>query len=349
MRLRLLAVWMLTPGTAAAQSLKVTVRSDRQPLVYACVYVNGKAAAITDTLGIALLPEGEWEAGDTLSASYVGTMPGRQVIDGRIGRSGECELVLQEMYTLTAEEVTVKADIEKLFRKNVREVSACIDGLWGEARLEAYATMEFADADSSRHRVEGWITTHRNEVSPRNYNDYNYRLTIKAQPPFDSMQTELLREINDLLRWTTAPAHHFQERDLQGVTRQIGYLGKRDGCRIFRITFPTIRLWWLSEASLFIRIVARIDERTKLLRSVESEYLSADMELSVKLRADYVPYRLSAGWGTGRICMVPLTVDYRASRNGRLMEGTLSRSRFVSPKRIRKPGDLYVPYMPQAK
>ena len=115
---------MLAIGTAAAQNLKVTVRSDREPLAYAYVSVNGRAVAITDSLGIALLPDEKWQQGDTLAASYVGVASVQQVIGREVAQSGSCELVLSEIYTVKSEEVTVKADVEKLFRKTVRACKA---------------------------------------------------------------------------------------------------------------------------------------------------------------------------------------------------------------------------------
>lgn len=334
---------------ASAQELKVSVRSDSEPLAYAYVYVNGKAAAVTDTLGFAILPDGKWGVGDTLSGSYVGTMPDSVILDKKIAKRGSCELLLSEMYTLSAQEVRVKADIEKLFRKNVKKVSGCIDGSWGEAQLEADVTMKFGDVNSGIRQVSGKMTTHRNEVSPRNYASRDYRLTMKTPQKIDEIQDVLFREINGMLGSTISPVYHFQYRELQGVSRHLGYLGKRDGCRVFRITFPKIKLWWVADESLFIQIIAYVDEKTKLLRSVEAEYLSEGLELSVKLQADYRPYRLSAGWGTGRICMIPASVSYQTSRSGFTAEGTLENSRFISPKLRKGKGDLYVPYIPKIK
>lgn len=66
--LSLLAVALLLTGSAGAQTLKVSLRSESGPLPYSYVYLNGRAAAVTDTAGIAQLPTGTWSVGDTLTA-----------------------------------------------------------------------------------------------------------------------------------------------------------------------------------------------------------------------------------------------------------------------------------------
>ncbi len=334
-------------AAAGAQNLKVSVRNDNESLAYAYVYVNGKAAAVTDTAGVALIPSGKWQVGDTLSATYVGSTPDQLVLDRKTAKQGNCELILSEMYTLTADEVRVKADLERLFRKTVKEVSGCIDGSWGEGQYEADVTMRFGDTTGSMHKAAGRITTHRNAVRPRSYADWNYHLTMESEEPIKEFRDALFLEINRMLKFSLSPVFHFQTKELQHVKRHLGYLGKKNGCRIFRVTFPVVKLWWETPEPMFIQIIAYVDEQTKYLRSVEAEYLSEGLELACKMKAEYLPYRLTAGWGLGRICMVPAILTYQISRSGSVAEGTLSNARFISPKRTKGSGYLYVPVEPK--
>lgn len=155
MKLRVLCVAALfAGGYAGAQDLKISVRSDSEALPYAYVYLNGRAVAVTDTLGVALLPAQVWQIGDTLSASYVGTKPDTVVIDRKMARTGTGELLLPEMYVRTTEEVKAKADIEKLFRKTVR---AC-KPFYYQAHLHANfdAKITSADGRSFARRIRMW-------------------------------------------------------------------------------------------------------------------------------------------------------------------------------------------------
>lgn len=245
---------MLTTGTAAAQSLKVTVRSDRQPLVYACVYVNGKAAAITDTLGIACVPDGKWQVGDTLSASYVGTTPDQLVLDKKVAKQGSCELILPEMYTLTADEVKVKADIEKLFRKTVR---AC-KPFYYQAHLHADFDAKITSADGRLFPVNGKFVA-RNSIP-----DYPWFTRIKTlSDTSDRMVARILRsDMLDVLctaKTALAVLVYPSYRD----KAVYGYLGKRDGYRVFRVSYPDIA------PGLIYQVMIWVGEDDRIIRRYE--------------------------------------------------------------------------------
>ena len=245
---------MLATGTAAAQDLKVTVRSDREPLAYAYVSVNGRAAAVTDSLGVALLPEGGWKTGDTLSASYVGTMPDQQVIDGRIVRSVECELVLSEMYTLTAEEVTVKADIEKLFRKTVR---AC-KPFYYQAYLHADFDAEIISADGRSFPVNGRFVA-RNSIP-----DYPYftQITTRSDTSNRTVANALRSDMLDVL-CTAKTALAVLVYPAYRNKAMYGYLGKKEGYRIFRVSYPDV------EPGMIYQVVIWAGEDDGIIRKYE--------------------------------------------------------------------------------
>lgn len=343
MRIRLLSLAaLLTVGTAAAQELKVSLRSENGPLPYAYLYRNGRTAAVTDTSGVARLAEGQWRTGDTLTASYAGMTPASRVIDAETARQGRCELVLEEVYaSLTTDRVVVRGDVERFFRRAVREHSGCVDGCWGEAQLTGDATMTYVRS-GLRDSISGRITTHRNEVSPRNYMDHNYRLTI--DPSTREPRPELLSELNRMLKISIGPIFHLQERKIFGDhRRKLSYLGQQEGLRVFRAVFPQVAM---GSDSMYIQVVAYVDEATKLTRAVEAEYLRKDMNYSVRIRAEYTPYRLNIGWYASRICLVPVSIDYRMSQGDVEAKGSFRNGRFLSPDATRKRHQeepIYVP------
>lgn len=142
-------------GYVQASPLKLSVRNDTNAaLWYAYVYVNGRAVAVTDTLGFAQVSEEKLKIGDTVSVSYVGTETQRIVYDKTLQQVGEYAFVLPEKYNaLVTDEVVVKADIEKLYRKNVEQRRAYYYmSLW-----TADFNMQIKTPDGKKYPVIGKI------------------------------------------------------------------------------------------------------------------------------------------------------------------------------------------------
>ena len=146
--------------SAQASPLKLSVRSDaNEALWYAYVYVNGRAVTVTDTLGFAQVPEEKLKIGDTLAVSYVGTETQRIVYDKTLQKQGEYAFVLPEKYDLlTADEVVVKADLKKLFRKNTKESVA----MGGFGLFEAGFQMTVRTADGRQKSFAGSLKGSKN-------------------------------------------------------------------------------------------------------------------------------------------------------------------------------------------
>lgn len=249
----------------AQQTLTVSVTSDNQlPLPYAYVYVNGRATTITDTLGIAHIPIGGLVVGDTISSEYVGTAPDCKIYTETMQKEGSCRLILDEVYsTLKAEEVVVKPDIRKMFYKHLRKTPPAP----AHSGLEAPFSWERTDSAGTR-QVKGQILATAFAYSERDSSDtWLYYPRIRLQTPDDTTA------LNDFILHTIHKGlDHFCRmnnsinsgrlvRRYQGQTTQYGYLGKKDGCRLFRLTFRTNEspyliiqtLVWLAEDSGIIR------------------------------------------------------------------------------------------------
>lgn len=249
------ALIFATGTTVGAQELKVAVRSDSEPLTYAYVYVNGNAAAVTDTLGVAVVPDGKWKIGDTLSASYVGTTPDQLVIDRKTTKSGECELLLSEMYTLTSDEVKVRADIEKLFRKTVRPCKP----FYYNATLKADFEAAIALADGPTYPVSGKMEA------------WNYMSHYREIEKFEITGDTSDRVVARMLRFDMLDALCTAKIALGVLVYKnyrdkavYGYLGKKDGYRIFRISYPDV------EPGLIYQVMIWVGEDDHIIRRYEA-------------------------------------------------------------------------------
>ena len=254
MNVLVLIAGMLAIDTAAAQNLKVTVRSDREPLAYAYVSVNGRAAAITDSLGIALLPDGKWQQGDTHAAAYVGVAPVQQVIGREVAQSGSCELVLSEIYTVKSEEVTVKADVEKLFRKTVR---AC-KPFYYQAFLHADFDAAVIMPDGRSFPVSGQFVA-RNSIP-----DYPYfaQITTQSDTSNRAVTRALRSDMLDAL-CTAKAALAVLVYPVYQDKAVYGYLGRKDGYRIFRVSYPNI------EPGMVYQVIVWAGEKDGIIRRYE--------------------------------------------------------------------------------
>lgn len=220
--------------TVQASSLKLSVRSDaNEALWYAYVYVNGRAVAVTDTLGFAQVPDDKLKVGDTLSVSYVGTETQSVVYDKALQQAEEYAFVLPEKYdVLVADEVVVKADIEKLYRKNVEQRRPYYYmSLW-----TADFGMKIQMPNAKVHIIAGKIK-------------FPYIMGFDTDIPrkiiTSSDTTGLSWYINSDLTYALTSLHtvlYVASRPAAGTWKpSYGYLGKQDGNRIFRISYAEIQ------------------------------------------------------------------------------------------------------------
>lgn len=257
-------------GSAQASPLKLSVRSDgNEALWYAYVYVNGRAVAVTDTLGFAQVPEGKLKIGDTVSVSYVGTETQRVIYDKALQKAGEHAFVLPEQYALlTADEVVVKADIEKLYRKEVKQHKPYYYmSLWTagfDMQIKAPSgkvfpvkgTIEFPYSMGFRTRAPGKITTVSDTTGLSWYlnSDLTYALT--------SLHTAL----------------YVAARPNAGTWKpSYGYRGKRGGNRIFRLSYAEI------QPGISYQILLKADEESGEVKEISVDI--ADLNDGSVMRA----------------------------------------------------------------
>lgn len=253
-------------GAAGAQALRVNVRSDREALPYAYIYVNGRAAAVTDSMGVAILPDRKVRAGDTLSASFVGTTPDYAIADGTMLRRGTCDLLLSEMYTLTAEEVKVKADVEKLFRKTVRLCKP----FYYQAHLKANFLSEIRLPNGDIYPVTGRFTA-RNSIP-----DYLWFTQIKTRS--DTSNHTVARVLRaDMLEALCAAKTALAVLAEPTYQKEAvyGYMGWQGEYRVFRISYPNV------QPGLIYQVMIWVD-RNRIIRRYETNRIEPGCTTRVK-------------------------------------------------------------------
>lgn len=259
---------------ARAQGVEISVRNDAdEALSYACLYVNGKAVAVTDSLGTGTIPAARLAIGDTLAVTYVGAEPQRAVYNEAMRRKGVWKVCLTEKYrTLTADEITVRADIEQLFRQSIRKFRLLHSPHTVTARFAVKYDGKSAEGRATATHLPG-------DSSETTYLDrgiYWYHMPLKIHPFSDTASIPSVR-LHDWLHMgfhTPALALGIVERGSRYVPGiRYGYLGKRDDCRIFRISYPEIRTQTGRYAVQFIVWVGIDDKR---IRRIETRTVYPD-------------------------------------------------------------------------
>ncbi len=306
----------LHAGLVSAQSLRVSVKNElAEPLPYAYVYVNGRAAGIADTLGMVSISGEKLNLGDTLSATMIGNLPGWVVYDRTIQRQGRAELVLPENYhaTIAAKEVVVHADMEDFFAKNLREIIP----MWYSGTLAANFRAVFSQPGVKTRAVEGSLKVdneiwNKNWVRPMRGQRF-FGDSIRFSTVSDTAGMD--RTLRSYVHWALDAAGGItgtcmtrkKARELlrrEGYGFRFGYLGKENGIMKFRVPFyPETMLGDTYQQLL------HIDENRKSLVKAEVSILiisNQRMNGVYNISADYVDFRYKRWEPT----LMPVNIRY---------------------------------------
>lgn len=256
--------FLLLAATVAAQDLKVTVRNDAgEGLSYAYLYVNGKAVAVTDSLGTGTIPAGKLVVGNTVSVSYVGSEPQQAIYTEAMRKQGIWEVFLNEKYrTLTAEEVTVHGDVEALFHRSLKRVPP--------TNYRHSVRSRFSITDRP-YTVTGSAT-----ASLPQRNRYGYYQTFEIATTDDTTGIGS-GQLYQLLGYAfNYPASGINSVNSAGRTAHYGYLGKQEGCRVFRISYPRLRQY--TGRCYSMQFIVWIGVEDKLIRRIQTHIVNLDDE-----------------------------------------------------------------------
>ena len=241
------------------QDLRITTHNDLgEELPYTYIYVNGRAVAVTDSVGMGIVKGGKIAIGDTVSVSQIGTEPRWVVYDEALKQKGEHKFILAEKFReITAEDAVIRVDQAEFYRKNTRD-SRTMENSFLPYYFNADFKITLLFADQKQVAIAG-----RARGGYRVMVDYNIsRRPIEIETESDTTGlSEIVEEtLNDALFYDDA-WFLVQARKKKAPDVRYSYRGKINGCRVFRIGFPA------NENRAYDRqILAHIEEDAKLLR-----------------------------------------------------------------------------------
>lgn len=291
------------------QQLKVTVCSADENLPYANIFVNGRLLKISDSTGIAYIPQDILKYGDTISSSYLGFHPAQAVYDKEMQISRICTLKHVQTQTYETESVTISGSGKgwKAFQKYVKiESGAYLFHILFSGNFNA----EILLPDITQRVVNGSFL----------FNNIPFNINmIKADPTllieFDSLnrRSKLVdrakyysglplqlstmddtTKLGNVLTYaiknsfmvsccTARILNQIQKEGSKNPNHKITYLGIKDGKRFFRLTYPCIFLNMEVEQESSIQYLIAVNATTKEIESASMSYFFAGENTPIPL------------------------------------------------------------------
>lgn len=269
----------LATSTSFAQNFRITVQSDQQqPVSYASISINGRAAAITDANGVGSIPLSRLSLGDTIAVTYIGTIKETAIFNETMRRNRSCVLTLKELY-VDLEPVTIQVNVEDIFLKYTKfrwVTPARYPSLVVQGNFKYTLG---SDASFEQPLVAEGIFSAKNGVDDRKANGSPFAKSDYFRFPADILTISdttivptLLRDINYALFKSNTWLQALQYKSIRdNLNTRYGFLGIHDGCRLFRLSLVSLD-GYTAQFLLFV------DTETKNIRRMEIRTLSAPDE-----------------------------------------------------------------------
>lgn len=272
MKILLIIFLILQTGISIAQNFEITVlNKNSQPMPYAYVLINNKPVEITDTNGIAIIPQNKLMNNDTISVSYLGAYPTNFIYKGDLDKSKKHIFFLDESAYNLNEVVITDQDFEKLFRKSTKSIPT----LNYNCKMGAKFDMKLSYPNHTDYSFFGTFEANNDS-----------RLTHKFwawfDPPIkfitDSDTTRMLRSLNyrthEALNHCILSLWKWQHSDKKMNPKPIySYLGEKNSYNIFRITYPGS--WW---SGFYYQVIFYVNKETKYIKTVEIEAFNSQAD-----------------------------------------------------------------------
>lgn len=297
-RILLFSILLSVSYSVSAQDFKVSVRLGGDPVALAYVLVNGRAAALSDSTGTALLDRSVLQYGDRLSVSHVGTGSEEIVFTPEVAEAGGCTIQLTANHFMSEVVFSTKVDGWAVFNKYARVPMVY------EKRHDTKLNFVFTagvpgEADRT---VSGKILMNRNNsnLSRWNYEQFAQNLIVDTRDDTTALREQLLTDLFFTLQVANGAIYRlgvsefrdpdsYQARSLDGrILFSFQSQGVDGGERIFLVTNKAYEFG----SSRPLRYLFRVDNRNKRIVSSESEHVLPQSRFNQRTSATYDLYRL---------------------------------------------------------
>jgi hypothetical protein len=264
MKILFFTILIFQTWIGVAQYIEITVLNKKSiPMPYAFILINGKPITVSDTLGHSMIPINKLKDNDTISVSYLGASPAVIIYNKALYESKKHTFYLDESDYKLNEVVVTYQDNEKLLRKNTKKIPALnynctIDARFsaklcqtGQSAYQVFGTLEAANDRSIKYKYWFWFDP------PIKFNTKNDTTGIGRY--LDPVTHMILFFVNQSL-YISQVEYKIMKKPFYS------YLGEKDNCKIFRITFPP---GYFTE--YYYQIILYVDKNTQYIQKVEAD------------------------------------------------------------------------------
>lgn len=262
----------------SAQEIKVTVVSEGAPLEYALLFINNKYYGASDSTGFVCIRSSDISAGDTISASYLGTDKGVAVYTSdTYGPEG---IVITLIPNLHIEDIVVMANdkSEQMLRRYVKN-------RYTETWFMHYHG-DYSTCQQGQNEIAGsFVYAKLPEVYARYYNLKPLEITSTSDTT--GMSANIRKVISTA---TNASLFSVQLKQRYATTKnmKVQYMGKDNGCHVFLLIKPIYASILGSEDGFQAIIYA--DAKSGEIVSAKTTLIYSDGQI-VELSANYATWK----------------------------------------------------------
>ncbi|MDD3107626.1 MAG: hypothetical protein PHV49_00220 [Alistipes sp.] len=281
-------VWPLRAG-----DLRLHIVMGEETLGYAYVSLNGKVVGVADAQGTLTLSASQLTLQDTISVSYVGTLPASVVYTEALQASSEYTFQMQPDQILDMAEVTAKFNAWRFFRKSVRK--HLIPDWWCEE--SGIAELSFTHNGRTTYALHtpfyyGIIPTRdgKSEAHTRT----QVTETLPADP---QLQTMIYTAIFHSL-WRITEALYFEDMAEMNTGVILQYRGEQEGKRHFVLARHV-------EGVSNYQLLLIVDKQSREVESATLELLYPSFDSRLSCKAQFQVQQLSFKQGESRAAIYP--------------------------------------------
>ena len=260
-----------------AQSVELQVVDDNsQPMSFAYIIINGRAVAVTDTLGYARIDVSGYSHNDTIKVSYLSTSGASISIGEALEKGSRYTFTLNQEF-VGLNPVTITASRKSVKNKFFRETNL---SLWFfyDCICKGNFTYAFSSNASDRY-VSGQFTATKINAKEGITSDFSGPLEISTNSDTTGLKKRLLGTVltsmtvnNALIRMICS--------ERQMIIPFYTYLGESGGIIKYRIVYK--EGYW----GMYHQIIAHIDSKTKDLIAYDCDIMNEKENQMVSINCE---------------------------------------------------------------
>lgn len=232
---------------------------------YAYVLLNNKPIAVSDTMGIAIIPLKNLTLNDTLSVSYLGASPAWILYDQPLKTRMKHTFVLDESGYMLSEAVVTYQNVEKLFKKSFKDVPLLNYNCIMTASFDA----RFIYNNKIYQPIIGTLEAKNERYIPRYWGWFDPPINFYTKSDTTGMMRFLNLYTHQILTLSNLSISIWQTKNKFKEKPFYSYLGEKDNFKVFRFSYPQSFL-----KDYYYQIILNIDKNSKYLKSVEVDALN---------------------------------------------------------------------------